>query len=274
MNPALDDLDARPGSTTSLVRTIVGLYIRELGGWISSTHLIALMDALGTSAQVTRTAITRLKKKGILEPRVVDEASGFALTESGERILARGDRRIFEPRSMGTHDQWCLLSYSMPESQRERRHQLRKHLHGVGGGLVAPGLWIFPEYLRTELWEILESLGLQDHATVFVSPSPEMTGNMLDAASTWWDLESLAELHRTFISLNHAVSSAGHPEESGSFATYVRAIDSWRTIPYLDPGLPPHCLPANWPGNDSARLFLRIQASHADAARTFVQTHR
>ena len=47
MNPALDDLDARPGSTTSLVRTIVGLYIRELGGWISSTHLIALMDALG-----------------------------------------------------------------------------------------------------------------------------------------------------------------------------------------------------------------------------------
>ncbi|MFJ6418744.1 PaaX family transcriptional regulator C-terminal domain-containing protein [Paeniglutamicibacter sp. NPDC091659] len=274
MNPALDDLDARPGSTTSLVRTIVGLYIRELGGWISSTHLISLMDTLGTSAQVTRTAITRLKKKGILEPRAVDGVLGFALTDAGERILARGDRRIFEPRSMEPGDPWCLLSYSVPEAERERRHQLRRHLQGIGGGLVAPGLWIFPEYLRAELWEILQALELQDHATVFVSQSPEITGSMRDAASTWWDLESLAALHHAFIALNHAVPESGAPEASESFATYVRAIDSWRTIPYLDPGLPPQCLPEKWPGRDSAGLFLRIQASHASPARGFVQALR
>lgn len=271
MNSILDDLDARAGSTTSLVRTIVGLYIRDLGGWISATHLIGLMDVLGTSAPVTRTAITRLKKKGILEPRTVAAASGFALTPPGEQLLARGDRRIFEPRSMGPQDPWCLLSYSIPEAQRERRHQLRRHLLGIGGGLVSPGLWIFPGYLHDEVWEILGALGLQDLATVFVSPGPEMTGSKQEAAASWWDLGSIAALHREFLKLNRSVPGTGEPDPSGSFAAYVRAIDSWRTIPYLDPGLPADCLPADWPGSQSTELFLRIQASHAAPSLDFVR---
>ena len=266
----LDDLDARPGSTTSLVRTIVGLYLRELGGWISSAHLIALMDALGTSPQVTRTAISRLKKKGILEQRAREDVSGFGLSATGERILARGDRRIFEPRAMGTQDAWCLLSYSIPEAERERRHQLRKYLQGIGGGLVAPGLWIFPDYLRAEVWEILRVLGLEDHATIFVSNLLESTGTPRASAAAWWDLDSLAALHHAFLEQNQAVAGAGNAGCAESFATYVRAIDSWRTIPYLDPGLPDNCLPGNWPGHHSAELFLRIQASHAGAARDYV----
>ena len=271
----LDDLDARPGSTTSLVRTIVGLYLRELGGWISSTHLIALMDALGTGAQVTRTAISRLKKKGILDQQDRDGSLGFALTAAGQRMLARGDRRIFEPRSMGPQDAWCLASYSVPETERERRHQLRKYLQGIGGGLVAPGLWIFPDYLRVEVWEILRVLGLEDHATVIVSNTLEFTGTPQALAAAWWDLDALAALHHVFLEQNGTVATSGFPSAGDSFAAYVRAIDSWRTIPYLDPGLPDAYLPGNWPGRKSAELFLGIQDRHAEAAREYVATaHR
>ncbi|MFL4472823.1 PaaX family transcriptional regulator C-terminal domain-containing protein [Paeniglutamicibacter sp. MACA_103] len=266
----LDDLDARTGSTTSLVRTIVGLYLRELGGWISSAHLIALMDALGTTPQVTRTAISRLKKKGILDQQTRGGISGFELTSTGERILARGDRRIFEPRSMGPADSWCLLSYSIPEAERERRHQLRKYLQGIGGGLMAPGLWIFPDYLRAEVWEILRVLGLEDHATVIVTNLLEFTGTSQASAAAWWDLDALAGLHHAFLEQNKAVAAAGQASTADSFAAYVRAIDSWRTIPYLDPGLPETCLPGDWPGHQSAELFLGIQASHAAAARNYV----
>ena len=268
----LDDLDARPGSTTSLVRTIVGLYLRELGGWISSAHLVELMHALGTAPQVTRTAISRLKKKGILDQRARNEISGFELTSTGERILARGDRRIFEPRAMGPEDSWCLLSYSIPESERERRHQLRKYLQGIGGGLVAPGLWIFPDYLRAEVWEILRVLGLEDHATVIVSDLLEFTGTARASAAVWWDLDALAALHHGFLEQNKAVAETGFPSAGDSFAAYVRAIDSWRTIPYLDPGLPDGYLPTDWPGRRSSALFLEIQGRHSAAAREFMRT--
>lgn len=270
----LDDLDARPGSTTSLVRTIVGLYLRALGGWISSAHLIALMSAVGTSPQVTRTAIFRLKSKGILEQQDRDGTSGFGLSATGERIVARGDRRIFTPRSMGATDAWCLASYSIPEAERERRHQLRKYLQGIGGGQVAPGLWIFPDYLRSEVWQILHVLGLQDHATLIVSQDLEFTGTPQQAAASWWDLDSLAALHHRFLEQNWMVSRKTGDGAGDSFATYVRAIDSWRIIPYLDPGLPERFLPGDWPGHRSAELFLGIQATHSAAASRYVSSLR
>lgn len=266
----LDDLDARPGSTTSLVRTIVGLYLRALGGWISSAHLISLMSTVGTTPQVTRTAIFRLKSKGILEQLDRDGVSGFGLSPTGERIVARGDRRIFTPRSMAPTDSWCLASYSIPEAERERRHQLRKYLQGIGGGQVAPGLWIFPDYLRAEVWQILHVLELQDHATLIVSQKLEFTGTPQEAAASWWDLDALASLHHRFLELNGAMADARDHGPAESFAAYVRAIDSWRTIPYLDPGLPENYLPGNWPGHRSTELFLGIQASHAAAAGNYV----
>ena len=254
-----------------MLRTIVGLYLRALGGWLSTAQLVSLLEELGCNAQVTRTALTRLKKKGILEPRPHEGLGGYALTGPGEALLARGDRRLFTPRSMSDKDPWCLLSYSIPESQRERRHQLRRHLSSIGGGTVTPGLWIFPAYLRDEVWEILRALELHDHATSFISQAPETTGEPRATAAKWWDLESIAALHRRFIELNSCVPEQETSTGAKSFALYIAAIDSWRTIPYLDPGLPPAFLPEDWPGHRSTELFLRIQALHAQPALEFVR---
>jgi len=41
----LDDLDARPGSATSVLRTVVGLYARDLGGRLAAADLVALLGA-------------------------------------------------------------------------------------------------------------------------------------------------------------------------------------------------------------------------------------
>ncbi|GAB6937239.1 hypothetical protein ACQP60_09890 [Isoptericola variabilis] len=41
----LDDQDARPGSATSVLRTVVGLYARDLGGRLAAADLVALLGA-------------------------------------------------------------------------------------------------------------------------------------------------------------------------------------------------------------------------------------
>ena len=64
--PVLDDIDARPGSTASLLRTLVGLYLRPLGDWISTADLVALAGDLGIPTAQARTGVTRLKQKGLL----------------------------------------------------------------------------------------------------------------------------------------------------------------------------------------------------------------
>lgn len=50
------------------------------------------------------------------------------------------------------------------------------------------------------------------------------------------------------------------------FAAYVRLIDAWRVLPYVDPGLPPSMLPSDWPGAASVAEFTRLQESLAEPA--------
>ena len=64
--PVLDDIDARPGSTASLLRTFIGVFLRPLGGWISTADLVAFAGDLGIEAAQARTGVARLKQKGLL----------------------------------------------------------------------------------------------------------------------------------------------------------------------------------------------------------------
>ncbi|MEV7662336.1 PaaX family transcriptional regulator C-terminal domain-containing protein [Paenarthrobacter sp. NPDC089316] len=275
MSAVLDDMDSRPGSTTSLLRTVIGLYLRDAGGWMSTKDIVLLMDALGTSGTVTRTALGRLRKKDVLLQENRDGIPGFTLTEGAATMLSRGDRRIYNPRSMSPSDPWCLISFSIPETEREKRHQLRRRLHWIGCGTVAAGLWICPDTLRVEVEEILADLELREMATVFVTGTPLVGGSLQDAASRWWDLEAVAELHTDFIREHGAaVPDAGlHVEPSAAaFAAYVQCIDRWRIIPYLDPGLPSTFLPADWPGAEGAALFGRIVAAYGQPSAEFVRS--
>ena len=273
----LDDFDARPGSATSLLRTIVGVCLRRVGGWISIAGLIDLMDAVGVAPAHTRTAVSRVKAKGLLLASTIDGRPGYALNPDAIPMLERGDRRIFTFRQMADGDPWCLLSFSIPEAQRDVRHQLRKRLGWIGCGVVATGLWICPGFLADEVADIVADLGLSERATLFIADTPRIAGTLADTARHWWDLDQLAALHRAFLtSQSDALANADGvvTTDSGvtraSFSRFIRALDQWRILPYLDPGLPPSALPDDWPGFASVTRFERITARHAAPAYEFL----
>jgi phenylacetic acid degradation operon negative regulatory protein len=268
----LDDFDARPGSASSLLRTIVGVGLRRLGGWISIADLIRLMDAVGVTPAHTRTSVSRVKAKGLLVSSTIDGLPGYALNPDAVPMLERGDRRIFTFRQMSDGDPWCLLSFSIPEAQRDVRQQLRKRLGWIGCGVVATGLWICPAFLADEVEEIVADLGVSERATLFIAGTPRIAGTLADAARHWWDLDHLAALHRAFIASQSDPPSGATDRQDAraSFSRFIRALDQWRILPYLDPGLPPSALPDDWPGFDSVALFERIAARHAAPAHEFL----
>lgn len=262
--PVLDDIDARPGSTASLLRTLIGVFLRPLGGWISAADLVALAGDLGIATAQARTGITRLKQKGLLLAERGDTV-GYRLNPAAVAMLERGDRRIFEMREMTDADPWCLVSFSIPESARSVRHQLRRRLQWIGAGVVSPALWICPGHLQDEALEILDELDARRWATLFRASAPAPAGTLVDAAAQWWDLEALRAEHLAF-----QASLDGLPAEP--FAAYVHLIDRWRVLPYTDPGLPPSMLPADWPGRRSFDEFARLSAGLFDAAWAHVRT--
>lgn len=259
----LDDIDARPGSTASLLRTLIGLYLRRLGGWIPASALVSLVGDLGVAQPQTRTAITRLKQKALLLSERRDTA-GYALNPAAVRMLETGDRRIFEMRQMTDTDGWCLVSFSVPESARDVRHQLRRRLQWIGAGNVSPALWICPGHLQSEVEAILDGLGVRRGATLFPAGTPITDGTPAEAAARWWDLDALRAEHEAF-----QAAASSLPEEP--FAAYVRLIDAWRMLPYVDPGLPPVMLPADWPGARSFAEFARLQSTLAEPAWRHVE---
>ncbi|MDV8058386.1 PaaX family transcriptional regulator C-terminal domain-containing protein [Rhodococcus sp. IEGM 1343] len=264
----LDDFDSRPGSATSLVRTVLGAYVRPLGGWFAIADVVVWMDALGVPPESTRIAVARLKKKGVVVSSNREGRTGYRITEQADAMFARGDGRIFGFRRMADGDPFRLISFTIPETQRAARHQLRRRLTGIGCGTVSPGLWIAPDYLAEEAGAIVDALELSPYVTTFVASEVAPPTTLRESAAQWWDLAGIADRHRAFLAAYETVAPARNPRDA--FVTFATLLDEWRVIPYVDPGLPPSMTPEDWPGTRAVATFEGARGRYLEVSREWV----
>ncbi|MGO9050974.1 MAG: PaaX family transcriptional regulator C-terminal domain-containing protein [Streptosporangiaceae bacterium] len=197
-NPAEAAPDGRSAQPRALIVTICGLYAREAGGWLSVAALIRMMAELGVDEAAVRSAISRLKRRGVLEPRRRGGAAGYALSERGREILAEGDRRIFGRPRARLADGWLVAVFSVPESERGRRHALRSRLAWLGFGIVSAGVWIAPAHLAAETTDVLARYGLSGYVDLFRADYLAF-GEVREQLRRWWDLDRLEQLYQAFL---------------------------------------------------------------------------
>lgn len=247
-----------------LIVTIFGRYVRAHGGEIRIADLIEMMAALGIDAGVVRSSVSRLKQRGIL---VAEGGGAYRLSSSLDDVFAAGDRRIFAPRRAEVDDPWLLASFSVPESERPVRHQLRTLLQRLGFGQVSGGLWIAPGQIADETEAALRGAGLGRYVELFLGS--RMSSDPLgDAVREWWDLSTMEPLYRGFVDAFR--EQAGERDERAAFAAHVRAITQWRRLVYLDPGIPLELLPSGWIGVEAGRLFAALHEGLEPHAERFV----
>ncbi|MGH3356779.1 MAG: PaaX family transcriptional regulator, partial [Nocardioidaceae bacterium] len=178
---------AGPGPR-ALIVTVYGLYAREAGGRLSISALIRLMADLGVDEPAVRSSISRLKRRGLLEAERVGGSAGYALSGQARAILDEGDRRIFERRRARLDDGWVLVVFSVPESERQKRHMLRSRLSWLGFGTVTAGVWIAPGHLESETRDVLERYALSPYADLFHA-SYLGFADLGTEIESWWDLQ-------------------------------------------------------------------------------------
>ena len=224
--------------------TIYGLYARDTGGWFSIAALIKLMAELGVEEPAVRSAISRLKVRGLLESRRVNGAAGYGLSGRGSEILTAGDRRIFRRPRASTADGWLLAVFSVPEHERARRHALRSRLAWLGFGTVAAGVWIAPGQLAGETRDVLTADDLAAYVSLFTAGYLAF-GDVRDKIGQWWDLDRLEQLYRAFI--DSAAPLLARWQGAGRPGPGVRRLrpgaDRLAAAAFLDPGLPQELLP-------------------------------
>ena len=158
---------------------------------------------------------------------------------------------------------WLVLLASVPELQRELRHQLRNGLTWAGLGSPAPGVWVSPHASReAEAKQVVEGLGLAAAVYSFCGPFAGV-GSERAMVEQAWHLGDLAAAYEEF--LGQFAGLRPEPADEVLFAQ-VRLVHEWRRFPRLDPQLPLELLPPHWIGVRAANVFKDLhQAWHAAA---------
>jgi phenylacetic acid degradation operon negative regulatory protein len=275
--PKADELDGDEAATRAtqpreFVVTVYGLYSRNDGGWLSIATLISLLGDLGVDESAVRSSISRLKRRGILEAVRREGTAGYELSEQALAILREGDHRIFQRKRATPGEGWLLAVFSVPESERHKRHVLRSQLTKLGFGTAAPGVWIAPAHLRKATEEVLRRLALDAYADLFHAEHLAF-GDVTAKIGEWWDLSQLETLYGDFLDTHTPVLDRWQhqaPSDCAAFVDYVGVLTDWRRLPYLDPGLPAELLPANWAGMRAAEVFFALQTQLEGPAHAHV----
>ena len=170
-------------SPRHLILSLCGLYAREDPQWLSVRWLIALMADLSVDPAATRSSVSRLKKRCVLEQAKVDGQAGYRLSASAQAVLREGDARIWSRPRASVGDGWLVVVFSVPEAERGKRHELRSLL-------TTPLPKSFPDRLS-----LLDQLAeLQQAARRLEAQGPtgvELFGTLWQADAT--DFTALAE---------------------------------------------------------------------------------
>jgi phenylacetic acid degradation operon negative regulatory protein len=266
------DATARSARLRHLIITVYGLYARHDGGWLSVATLIRLLADLGIDEPAVRSAISRLKRRGILQSRRHDGAAGYQLSAEALAILREGDARIFRRGRATPADGWVLAVFSVPESERHRRHVLRSELTRLGFGMVAPGVWIVPAHPQDTTAETLRRLELDAYADLFRADHLAF-GDPAAKVRQWWDLDELERHYESFIRAHEPAPAGprlGTLRRAGSVRRVRPGAHRLAAAPLPDPGCPPNCCPKG--GSASGADLLRLRALLEEPARAYVKS--
>ncbi|MFD4606279.1 PaaX family transcriptional regulator C-terminal domain-containing protein [Streptomyces sp. NPDC058464] len=252
-----------------LIITLFALYARREHNWLSVASVIRLMADLGVEGQAVRSAVSRLKRRGVLRGERHEGAAGYAVSEGTLEVLEDGDVRIFERHRAEAGDGWLVVVFSVPESERDKRHALRTALTRLGFGTAAPGVWVAPGILADETRRTLQRLGLTPYVDIFTGDHFAF-GDLSAKVREWWDLDELTTLYGDFLERYRPVSeraAAGAIPAREAFGIYLPMLTEWRRLPYRDPGLPLSLLPPGWMGETAGLLFEELDRTLREPAR-------
>jgi phenylacetic acid degradation operon negative regulatory protein len=259
----------------TLLVEFLGAFVRRHDGWAPVSAMVSLMGVVGLDGPSVRTLVSRLKSRGWLAPEKRGSASGYRLSASALASLAEGDEVVWRARQeVSLDDGWALVTFSVPESERAKRHLLRSRLTGLGFGNIGPGIWIAPARMLGPARSLLRRLDLEQFVDLFtaqVAPG----GDIADLIRRGWDLAELDGEYHAFLRAHGPVAAAwteGPRGDAAAFHDYVLALNQWRQLPFKDPGLPPELLGPDWAGARAGELFVRLVELLEEPAQRYAAT--
>lgn len=249
----------------SLMLAFFGNHVLEEGDLcVYSGSIIEVLGRVGIGEQAVRSTLTRMVNRGLLRRQREGRKMFFGLTPQATRVLRDGRTRIWQQGAVNDDwdGSWTLLGFSLPESWKRQRHDLRSRLTWSGFGALYSGLWIAPG--NVDVAGVVSELGLADHVKIFHAQADQATDIELMIRDTW-DLERIAARYVTFDKRWTAHLDAGSGDDP--IGTRLRLVSEWLSTIRTDPRLPARHLPPEWPARPAQETFQRVAEHTAQPAR-------
>ncbi|ADG88323.1 MAG: PaaX family transcriptional regulator [Thermobispora bispora] len=249
--------------------SFLGIYVLGRPVAIYSGSIIDVFARLGVSEEAVRSTLARMVKRGLLERHRRGRKMYFGLTPRASAILEDGRRRVWETGAVNRDwdGTWTIVGFSLPDSRRSTRHDLRSRLIWAGFGLLQNGVWIAPGV--KDVAQILEPLDLGDHVTVLTARAAKPTESA-DLVRKAFDTDQIAARYRAF--LNRWDTSDPLPSAPDDLARQLLLHTDWLQLVRQDPHLPAEHLPADWPAIRAERVFQTLARAYEPRAGVIART--
>lgn len=245
-----------------LIVTLLGDYWFGRTEPLPSASLVSLMSEFDISPSSARTALSRLARRGLLTVSKLGRSTFYSPTPYAERVLREGRERLFSfgDDSPDSWDgSWLVVVFSVPEEQRDMRHMLRTRLRWLGFGPLYDGVWVSPHADAEAVAAVLAECGVEQ-ATVLRTVAVELAGAPTRDPLAAWNLDELRVAYEQFTERFEPLLErvrTGRVSVSEALTERTAIMDTWRTFPDLDPGLPASMLPADWPRRRAREIFVK-----------------
>lgn len=224
---------------------------------------VDLLGRLGVPEATVRATLNHAVQSGQLDREQVGRRAFYAPTAATRQVLADGARRLHHAPAVreGWDGTWTLLSFSLPESRRDRRHQLRTRLAWLGFAALRDGLWVAPGQVAVD--GLVDELEVTADVHAFHSTALSPTAGS-DVVRGTWDLDAIADTYRDFLATWDR--PAPRPDAADDLVRGVLLVMDWRRVVLADPMLPAVLLPGDWPAPHARAVFDEQYARLADSA--------
>jgi phenylacetic acid degradation operon negative regulatory protein len=251
-----------------LIMNLFGDYWWGRAEHLPSAALVALVGEFDISSTSARAALSRLGRRGLLTSSKVGRSTFYGPSPRTEAAMRQGAERIFsfavaDPAPWdGT---WLVVTFSVPEEQRDVRHALRMRLRWLGFGALYDGVWVSPRAGAAATAAAIRECGVRQaslfRATSLCSGGESGLGR--DPLSAW-NLGEVRQAYDDFIARFEPVYErvvSGEIRAGEALIERTAVTDTWRLFPAVDPDLPAEILPDGWPRQHAYEIFSQLYDS-------------
>jgi phenylacetic acid degradation operon negative regulatory protein len=259
--PALAGVEPRP---QALMFSFLGIYILGHDTAISAGSIIDVLGRAGVSVQAVRSTLTRMTGRDLLRRHRRGRQAYYGLTPRSDAVLRDGQARVWQIGAVNRDwdGTWTVLGFSLPESWRRQRHDLRSRLIWNGFGPLQNGMWISPS--AVDMPALLHGLDLDSHVRVFTARTAKPTedAELVQAA---FDVPKIAARYQSFLD---RWQGQGPPAVTpDDLARQLLLHADWLEVIRHDPRLPVCHLPGDWPAVRAEMVFRDMAISSDWLAR-------